>query len=162
MKKIYSALAAVGISLAGFGVAVWAQTPTAPQVSVINSNDLVQIVPRGQPSAQAQYSLPSLLTTQVGYQKNTTLTGFTYTFGNNQSLIVLTEAGTINSGTIVLAQAPSDGDQNCFYSQSQVTGITITALPSLAILNNAITQAVAASRYCYLYSLSNNAWDRSQ
>ena len=147
-------------TLAGYAISAWAQTNPMPQVSIINPTDLVQVVPRGIPSAQAQWAIPAQLTSQMGYQKNSPVTGFTYTFGNSQSLMVLTNAATVASGTIVLAAAPSDGDQNCLYAQNTVTALVVSA-PSTT-LNNAVTTIAGAAQVCYLYSLGTNTWDRSK
>ncbi len=60
MKSRYIALAA-GLALALPGVFAIAQTITVPQVQSIGPTDLIQIIPRGQPSAQSQYAIAGLI-----------------------------------------------------------------------------------------------------
>jgi hypothetical protein len=154
-------IAAAAATLLGFGISAWAQNVPYPSLQApVNPLDAIPIVKNGVPTAQQQFVNPAAITSQMGYQKVSPVTGFTYTFGNTQSLIVLTNAATAASGTFVLASAPSDGDQNCVYAQNQVTAAVISA-PNTT-LNNAVTQITAAAQVCYLYSLGTNTWDRSK
>jgi hypothetical protein len=154
-------IAAAAATILGFGISAWAQNVPQPSIqSPVNPLDTIPIVKNGVPTAQQQYVNPPAITSQMGYQKASPATGFTYTFGNTQSLIVLTHAATVASGTIVLAVAPSDGDQNCLYAQNTVTALTVSA-PNTT-LDNAVTTISAAAQVCYLYSLSTNTWDRSK
>lgn len=158
-RKSLIAAAAV---LLGFGGAVIAQSVSVPQVSSINTTDLIQVVPRGQPSAQSVYSTPALLNSVRGYQVKSPLTAFSYTFANSDSLIVLTHSTTIAQGTITFASAPSDGAQECIYAQNIVTTLGLAAGSNSATINNAVTTIGAAAQICYLYSLSTNTWNRSK
>ena len=133
-----------------------------PQVSIINPNDLVQVIPNGQPSAQSRYALPKQITSQMGYQKQSPVTGFAYTFANSDSLIVLTHTTTLAAGTITFAAAPSDGAEECVYAQNIVTALALVGGTSAQTIQNAVTTIGAAARVCYLYSLSNQTWNRSQ
>lgn len=158
--KRIALIAGAALAAAVASVAV-AQIPV-PQVSIINPNDLVQVIPRGQPSAQSQYALPKQITSQMGYQKQSPVTGFAYTFGNADSLIVLTHTTTLAAGTITFAAAPSDGAEECIYAQNIVTALALAAGASTQTVQNAVTTIGAAARVCYLYSLSNQTWNRSQ
>lgn len=157
MKKIhFIALALV----AGFGLsAALAQVIPIPGVSIINPTDLIQVVPRGVPSAQSQYATPAQLTSQMGYVKVSPATGFSYTFGNSQSVLVLTNTTTVALGTVTLASAPSDGAQECIFAQNTVTTLGVLANTGQTI-DNAVTTLTAAAKVCYLYSISNATWDR--
>lgn len=158
LKKSYLAGLAV---LAGFGLSVAiAQVPST--VSIINPTDLVQVIPGGAPSAQSRYAYPKQLTSQMGYQKRSPATGFSYTFGNSDSLIVLTHSTTLAQGTITFAAAPSDGAQECVYAQNIVTALGLAAGASDQTVTNAVTTIAAAAQVCYLYSLSDKTWTRSK
>lgn len=159
--KTKFALIAGAVAL-GFAASALAQSVSVPQVSIINTDDLVQVVPHGKPQAQSQYSTPALLVAQRGYQQKSPVTGFSYTFGNSDSLIVLTHSTTIAQGTITFAGAPSDGAQECLYAQNTVTTLGLVAGANSATINNAVTTITAAAQVCYLYSLSANAWYRSK
>lgn len=157
MKKHYLIAAAL---VAGFSLsAALAQVIPIPGVSIINPTDLIQIVPKGVPQAQSQYANPAQITSQSGYAKFSPATGFTYTFGNSQSYIVLTNSTTLATGTIILAAAPSDGARECVFAQNAVSAFGITANTGQSI-NNALTALSAATNACYLYSASNSTWDR--
>lgn len=158
MKKLSWIAAA---ALVGFAGAVLAQTIAVPQVQIINPTDLVQVVPGGIPSAQSKYAIPAQITSQMGYQKQSPITAFSYTFGNSQSLIVLTNSTTVAQGTITFAAAPSDGANECLYAQNIVTTLNLVA-PTGQTLDNAVTTIGAAAQVCYLFSISNATWDRSK
>ena len=86
--------------------------------------------PGGIPSAQSKYAIPAQITSQMGYQKQSPITAFSYTFGNSQSLIVLTNSTTVAQGTITFAAAPSDGANECLYAQNIVTTLTSLRRPA--------------------------------
>ena len=154
MKKILMAVAA---GVFGFVVAALAQTaPTSP---IVNPTDLFQIIKGGVGSAQSIYVAPAQITSQSGYAKYSPATGFTYTFGNSQSYIVLTNSTTVAAGTITFAPAPSDGAKECVFAQNTVTSLALAAA-SGQTLDNAVTTLSAATSVCYLYSASNATWDR--
>jgi hypothetical protein len=157
MKKILMAVAA---GIFGFAVAALAQTIIVPQNAVVNPTDLFQIIPGGVPSAQNKYVTPPQITSQSGYAKFSPVTGFSYTFGNSQSYIVLTNSTTIAAGTITFAPAPSDGARECVWAQNTVTTLALAAA-SGQTLDNAVTTLSAATAACYLYSASNATWDRN-
>lgn len=159
-KKI---IVAAAVGLMGFAAVAFAQNiPPAAQVQSIGQNDLIAIIPNGQPSAQTKYAKPAQINAQMGYQVASPATGFTYTFGNSDSLIVLTPSATLASGTVTLAAAPSDGDQNCLYSKSAVTTLVVAKGDSAQTLNDAVTTIAALAKVCYLYQLSTNTWNRSK
>lgn len=164
MFKTNKTLIAAGVGLLAFlGVAI-SQTVTAPQVTVINPTDLMQIIPFGQPKAGAVYSTPSLVTAQHGYQKATPVsyTGVAaaYTFAANQGYLLLTPATTIANLSIMLAAAPSDGARECVFTTNTITALGVAANTGQSI-NNAVTTLAANTSACYLYSAANLAWDRS-
>jgi hypothetical protein len=164
MKKILT-FAALGV-LALAGVA-FAQSIGVPTVSVIHpTTDLMQVVPNGQPQAQAQYATPAAIVTQEQYQKinlSTTNTSPAYTvsFANTQADILITASGTITYTYINFAPNPSDGARECFYSNQTVTTAYPTANTGQTVnSSNTLTAMTANARYCFLYSASNLVWDR--
>ncbi len=159
MSTKYRIAAVVAAALFGFGAAALAQSPAIPKVSIINPSDLMAIVPNGSPSARTYFANPNQITSQSGYQKLSPVTGFTYTFNNTDSVIVLTNSGTVSAGTITFAAAPSDGSQECLFAQNTITTLHLTANTGQTG-NNLVTTLGAASKVCYLYSLSNATWDR--
>lgn len=160
MQTKMKAFLIAGAAAFAFGAAAIAQV--IPQVQIINPNDLIQVIPRGQPSAQNRYATPNQITSQMGYKKFSPATGFQYTFSNTDSMIVLTNFTTVAAGSITFAAAPSDGAQECVYAQNQVTALQFIVGASNQTINNAATQITAAGKICYLFSLSNNTWDRSR
>lgn len=157
MKKRYIILAA---AIFGFTAAAFAQSIPVPQVPIINPNDLLMVVPNGVPSAQSKYATPAQITSQQGYAKFSPATGFQYTFGNSQSIIILTHASTVAAGSVTFASAPSDGAQECVYAQNIVTAFQLVPASGQTI-DNAVTALTAAAKVCYTFSISNATWDRS-
>lgn len=153
----------IALGLLGFGaaVAVMAQPIVIPFVSTINPSDAIQIIPRGQPSAQNQYSSPALITNQYGYYKSIPITAFTYTFGPAVTYAQFAPAGTLAAGYVTLAANPSDGARNCVFTTAQITGTYVAANTGQSI-NGALsnTSITANTGFCYLYSASNATWDR--
>lgn len=97
-----------------------------------------------------------------GYSKQSPTSG-TLTFGRGQSEMQIGGSSTISTLTITLAPPAYayDGQMNCFYSKPAITTLTLQAT-SPQTLNDAVTSTSATTRYCYLFSASNNTWDRQQ
>lgn len=168
MKKRIGLLFALGlVALIGAGTAIVAQVISVPQVTTIAPTlDRVQIVPRGQPSAQSVYAAPSQINVAKRYVKATlttgsTATGYTNTFSNDQALLTFDAGMTMSYTYITMAPNPSDGTEACFFSTGTVTTLYLSANTGQS-LNDAAASLVANTRYCYLYSLSNLTWDRAQ
>lgn len=159
LKKLLLGVAALGLIAGAMGVNAQVN---APQVSTINPTaDLIQIVPRGQPSAQSRYATPALLAVTGGYYKSVPATGFTYTFGNNIRVAAFDPGATISTGTVTMSPNPSDGAEQCIFSTATITTLTVGANTGQTIAD-AATTITANGRICYLYSLSNATWNRSQ
>lgn len=97
----------------------------------------------------------------VGYSSQAPSTGFSLAFTQNQSLMVVSSASTLATGTITLSPNPYDGQQNCFYTRPIVTALTLAAGAGSATINNGVTATAALSKTCYLYALAANVWERS-
>ena len=135
----------------------WSQN--AGQIlSSILSTDLIQIYRGG--TASFTYAYPSQLTSTSGYQKYAPLTGFSYTFLNATSYMELNPSGTLAAGYVTLAPAPSDGARECIFSSQIITAFYLNKGAVAQTVNNAVTSLAANVAACYLYSLSNNTWDR--
>lgn len=87
--------------------------------------------------------------------------GFSYTFGNHQTKMLLNPTGTVAHGYVTLAPAPADGAEACVFSTEEVTLFYLSANAGQSI-NDAVTALTALTRYCYVYSASDTSWDRSQ
>lgn len=158
MKKTYLALAAVGLlAYAGFAIA-----QSVPQVQTISpTNDRIQVVPGGAPSAQSVFASPAQITAVKGYYRSVPASAFTYTFGNAVSRAVFDPAGTLAGGYITMAPNPSDGTEACFFSTAEITTVYMAANTGQAI-SDAVTTLAANGKACYLYAASLASWYRSQ
>ena len=111
----------------------------------------------------AEVSIASLRDAS-GYQKASPLTGATLTMGtagaNYQSVLQLSPAGTIATLTVNLPPSPVDGQRALIFSTQTITALTLAAAGTT--LNNAVTTLAALGNVEYIYSFSNNAWDRCQ
>lgn len=154
-------MAAVAAGAIGFAAAAIGQNYYPPVVPLIGPTDTIPIVRSGQPSAQQQYANPAQITSQMGYQKVSPVTGYTYTFGNSQSMIVFTGAVTPLAGTVTFAAAPSDGANQCVYSQGGISTLNLAAGATGQTVRNAVTSLAALAKVCYLYSAADGFWDRN-
>lgn len=161
MKKLLFGFFAAVFVLAGVA---WAQT----SVTTINPNtDLFQVIPGGAGTARSVFATSSQILATGNYTKiaiptSTALGGVGYsdTFANAQTDMLFEPSATLPYTYITLAANPSDGDHACMFSTATVTLAYISANTGQTI-NNAVTAFTANVRYCYLYSLSNATWDRS-
>lgn len=97
------------------------------------------------------------------YAKNPASTTYypAYSFGTGVSQMTFaTAAGATSYAYVTLATAPKDGQSACIYSQQAITALTLVVASQS--INNAVATLAAAARVCYLYSLANTTWDRSQ
>lgn len=162
MRMHKGIIAGVVVGLTGFGVAAWGQNvPYPPIQPLITPSDTIPIVQGGAPAAQQKYVIPAQITSQMGYQKVSPVTGFTYTFGNSQSIILFTGTVTPLSGTVTFAAAPSDGDNGCLFSQGGISTLALSIGATGQVIDNAITTLAALTKVCYLYNASNGTWDRN-
>ena len=159
MKKTTIAVGLLGAaSLIGVAVAQTITVPTRPNVG---ATDLIQIQPGGAPSGTNVYVLPKQITAQYGYYKSSPATGFTYTFGANVTKAIFVMTTTFSTGSVTLTATPNDGQEDCFFTTNIITTLTVAANTGQSIVNNAAA-ATAAGHQCYLYSLSNATWNRSE
>ena len=131
-----------------------------PTLSVVTATDLFQDIPGGNVSVGNFYVTAAQIAGVPGYTKVVPLTGFSLTFGNSQTDMILNPAGTLATGTLITAAAPSDGQRECVLSSQTQTALTWTANTGQTI-NNAPTALVAMVPVCITYSASNLTWDRS-
>lgn len=158
MKKL---LIAAGLAFLALSGAVLSQTISVPQVSIVNPTDLIQIIPKGAPSAQSVYATPSQITSQSAFYTSVPASLFTFTFANNQTVAAFEPASTLAYGYITFAPSPSNGAQECFYSKSAITTLYLTANTGQTV-NDAVTTLAAAAKNCYIYTVSSLTWNRSQ
>ncbi len=155
-------VAGLVIGAAGFAAAAWGQVSLYPPIQpIITPTDTIQIVPQGIPGAQSKYVIPAQITSQQGYQKVSPVTGFTYTFGNSQSIILFTGATTPLSGTVTFAAAPSDGADECLFAQGGISTLNLAAGATGQTIRNAVTALTALTKVCYAYSAADGFWDRN-
>lgn len=154
-------IAGVVAGAVGFAAAAFGQTFYPSVVVKVNPTDVIPINPLGQGTAQQKFVNPAQITSQMGYSKVSPVTGFTYTFGNSQSLMIFTGAVTPLAGTVTFAAAPSDGAQECVFTQGGISTLALAAGATGQTIHNAITSLAALTKACYTYSVSDGFWDRS-
>lgn len=104
-KKI---IVAAALGLVGFAAVAFAQNiPPAAQVLSLNQNDLVQIIPRGQPAAQSKYTQPGTIGGLEQYSYRVPLTGFAITIPAHTSLMMINPAGTLATGAFTMEANPA-------------------------------------------------------
>lgn len=155
-------LALAAIAALGLVGVVVAQVIVVPQVQSIGQADLVQVIPNGQPSSQSQYATAGAVAGVLQYSAQTPLTAFNIVVPNFTSLLYLTPAGTLATGTLTMEASPvSDGQNFCLLDTQTQTAITIAANTgqSLGGLAN-LTALVANTRYCWFYNAQLATWIR--
>jgi hypothetical protein len=148
----------LGAGAAAFGiVAAIAQNPGVGGINIAS--------PIGTEQVNAENTGPQItwvyltqIRDSVGYAISAATSG-TVTFGAN-SLIVLTDATTISTLTIAFTPAPVDGQQNCWFNQSAISTLTMSAT-SPQTIKNGLTSTSATTRYCWVYQASTGNWNRS-
>ncbi len=161
MKKYPHILATAAVLIPLLGWAVYGQTISIPTVTNVGPTDIIAINPNGAPRSTNIYATPPQLAAQLGYYKSAPATGFTYTFGANVVEALFRPSTTLSTGSITMAANPNDGQPACFWSKNIVTTLTVAANTGQSI-NDAVTTVGAAGHACYVYSLSNATWDRSE
>lgn len=175
-RKLLLALAVA----AGFAAsAAFAQVIPVPTVSIINTNDLVQVVPRGVPSAQSQYATPAQLNNVPGYVKVTPsvsalagacaagvpatgCAGYFNTFANSQTFEVIILTGTMAYSYNYAAAAPSDGARECIAgSGGAITQASLLANTGQTVTGGSNISVTSNSAVCWTFSASNLTWDRT-
>lgn len=116
--------AALGLSV--LAAAALAQV-IAPTAASLNQNDLVQVIPRGAPSAQSVYTTPGAIAGVDLYSYQIPLTAFAITPANGVSYLLLNPAGTLATGTLTMEAQPSDGQRFSVFTSQTQTAITISA-----------------------------------
>ena len=165
-KTLRSLLICAG--LLGTAGLVAAQTAAVPKVSVTHQADLIQVIPNGAPGAGNVYGTIPQITNSPGYYKSIPAAGFTYQWAQGVTFAVFAPSGTIASGYVTLASAPSDGSRNCVFSTNTITQLNVCVTSTGAGncvqtgLNAAVTTLSANTSACYTYSTANSTWDRSQ
>lgn len=174
--KMLIGVAAFGLLAAG-AIAQSALTPNVGAGNMRPTQDLVQIIPLGAPSAQSKYVTTAQLHTVYGFYKsaNTFTAGnFFYNNADGVTYANFYPSTTVTTAYFGLALTPSDGQLNCFFSSAQVTnayicnnGVTNTTMAANGCTTTGINSALAGtlsanSRVCYLYGVSTATWDRVQ
>jgi hypothetical protein len=158
MNRLLGLALAALFALSGPAIA---QTIQVPQASTINTNDLIQVVPHGAPTAGNVYATPAQVTGVPGYiNLGVATSGNTYTFGNSTTDIFMQPAATLAAVTLTTAANPSDGQRECFLSTQTTTALTWNANSGQTI-NGAPTAGVANTPICVTYVLAKLTWYRS-
>lgn len=163
MEKLYSKLVLTALLLFAVGAAI-AQV-AIPYVPSINQNDVLQIVPRGFPSAQTVYATAGQVAGVEQYSYQVPLTGFAITPPNLTALLYLNPAGTLATGTLTMPAVASDGQRLCVEDSQTQTAITIAANTGQTLASfglGAVTALTANTKYCWLYQGSAASWIRTQ
>jgi hypothetical protein len=149
---VAAALFACGIA---FGVAI-AQTPT-----------LLIPSPTGTEIVDVRGTGPQVTSVQLrqlrdgsGYQKVTPLTGVTIQAGNAVSVIQATPAGAIAALTVLTPVTPFDGQRLQIFSTQAITTFNFTASAGQTVNGNLAGALAANGNVEYIFSLSNQTWDR--
>jgi hypothetical protein len=162
MKLRYPRLAiAASAALLGGSLYAWAQFTTPPKVSSIGPNDLVQIIPGGNPAPGNVYAPAQWLGGTILYQYSVPLTGFSIQVNPGVKRLLLNPAGTLATGTVLMPVLPiSDGQEFCIESTQTQTALTVTAATGTTLTGTAVTALVANTAVCWVYLSPLATWLR--
>jgi hypothetical protein len=109
----------------------------------------------GQRAGQIGYGPDSAFAVPAQYE--VPVTGFS--LAPRSSLLVLNPAGTLAAGTIVLPDAPLDGQRQAVTSTGQITALTVTAGTGDSV-DNAPSEIPADGYFELVYVASELTWFR--
>jgi hypothetical protein len=155
-NAIFSAVAGIALA-ASLGAAI-AQTISLSYTGRIDTDDAVQVIKHGMPTAQNRYATAPQVASATGYVRTVPLTAFSLSFGVGQQNLLLVPAGTLGTGTLTLAAKPSQGLLNCVRSTQTQTAITIQA-GDTSTVTGAPTALTASTTYCMEYDLVSATWN---
>jgi|APPan5920702963_1055757.scaffolds.fasta_scaffold00012_6 hypothetical protein len=166
--KILSFLKTVILPATVWGIATGAsfaqvsapQVPSAPIVNNINQNDAVWIAVHGAAQVGSKFAYPAQISGAPGYSKVVPSTGFSLTFSQAQTDMILMPSGTLATGTLTTEANPSDGQRECVLSTQTQTALTWLANTG-QFISGAPTALVAGVPACITYSASNLTWNLS-
>lgn len=143
-----------------------AQTIPVPMLPSLGQTDIVQVIKGGVASAQSTYVTAGSVAGLEQYSYQIPLTGFTITPPNYTALLYLNPAGTLATGTLTMAAAPSDGQKFCVEDTQTQTAITVSANTGQTMLTSiglgAVTALTANTRYCWFFNAPLAGWIRTQ
>jgi len=91
------------------------------------------------------------------YDYQTPTTGFSYTFAAGTTALVMSPAGTLATGTIIMPAAPADGMTINISSTQQVTAVTVQGNTGQSLVG-APVQLIPNQPLAFIYRLSNTTW----
>lgn len=131
---------------------------TLPQVQRVDPvSDLVQVIPRGQPTAGSVYGTVEQVN-QAGLQSSVPLTAFSLTFNNGTSYWLIRPAGTLATGTFTFDANAGNGQRACIQSTQTQTAVVVAAGTNQTIAGSAVTAMVAGTTYCWVYVYAAATW----
>lgn len=95
------------------------------------------------------------------YTKRVPGTGWNYTAGNFEARMLFRPTGTVTTGYVTMAASPVDGGNLCIFTTQIITNFYPTANTGQT-LQDAVTTLAANAHVCYVYSLANTTWNRSE
>ena len=159
MKFRDAFLAAVaGVALAASIGAAIAQTVTLPTVGRVDTDDLVQVIKHGMPTAQSRFATAAQVNGPTGYATVTPLTAFTIAYGKGQTNLLITPAGTLGTGTLTMELLPGNGQLECIRSTQTQSALTWSA-PSGTTVTGAPSALTANTTYCMIYNQAATTWN---
>jgi hypothetical protein len=159
LLSIIGAAILAAVAFVGGSQLAWTQAISVPQVPNLNTNDLIQVVPKGVPQAESFYGTPAQVTHQPGYVfAGTITTDPAYTFVNGQTNYFAHAAGTITTVTLTTEPNPGDGARECWWLDQTTTTLTWTANTGQTIGSNVLTAGVAKNPQCITYQASSATW----
>ena len=96
---------------------------------------------------------------EAGKTTTTQTTGFSYTVPTNRSVILLSHASTLASGTITMPASPVDGQLVRIATKSAITALTVSPNTSQSIIG-APTTIAAGGFFGFIYDQGTTAWYR--
>jgi hypothetical protein len=160
MRKLLLSAALISLALPAFAQSGQGLFPGLPAIGSYTGNERIPAdteYPNGA-NPQTGYLTPF----QLGFgalQQSTPVTAFTITAVNPTSVIEITPAGTLATGTIVFPANPVDRQELAIYSTQTQTALTLTPSAGTTI-NAAVTALVANVGVAYKYNAATLVWYR--
>ena|ERR1700748_715125 len=132
-------------------------TTTNPGPSVLTRNNSQDVL--YDPATGNMFAGSALLNLSPQYSLQTPLTGFSITIPNAVNELILSPAGTLATGTIILPSLPQDRQWVGVTSSQTVTALTVSANTGQTVVG-APTTITASTPFSFIYNASGAQWYR--
>lgn len=129
-----------------------------PQLSVASALDGTELGLLSQANGPVSVTVQKLLA--MGKQSANLASGGNVTCANGTTNLLLSNASTLASATVFMANGPADGQCVTIYSRGQITALTVSPGSGQTMTGTATGQLDANGWMDWIYDSAGATWDR--